>query len=101
MTDSPKDQIIATTLAVALRDAIADELGIASTEMGFGSKVDKDITTGQTRSVIQVFDLVSGGAGFVVAGVANIARLMKQVLKKLECRSKCENVCSHCSGQPG
>ncbi|MTI11858.1 DUF1998 domain-containing protein [Sansalvadorimonas verongulae] len=96
LTDSGKDQIIATTLAVALRDAIADELGIASTEMGFGSKIDRDTDTGQTRSVIQVFDLVSGGAGFVVAGVANIARLMRLVLRKLECRSQCENVCSHC-----
>ena len=96
LSDSDDDQVIATTIAVALRDAIAEELGIASTEMGFGARLDKDIETGQNRSVVQVFDLVSGGAGFVIAGVSNIADLLHKTLSKLNCRANCENVCSQC-----
>ncbi|MET4694498.1 DEAD/DEAH box helicase [Endozoicomonas lisbonensis] len=96
LSDSVAHQVIATTLAVALRDAIADELGIASTEMGFGYRLDKDLETGQGRSVVQVFDLVSGGAGFVVAGVSNISSLLKKVHNRLECGAHCENVCSTC-----
>lgn len=96
LSDSNEDKTIATTLAVALRDVIADRLGIASSEMGFGHRLDKDLETNQGRSVIQVFDLVSGGAGFVIEGVSEIARLLKKVAEKLHCPINCENVCSRC-----
>lgn len=94
--DSLAEQTIATTLAVALRDVIAELLGIASTEMGFGFRLDRDIESGQGRTVIQLFDEVSGGAGFVLAGLANTTELLRKTLGKLHCPVNCENVCSHC-----
>lgn len=96
LSDTDQDQVIATTMAVALRDVIADQLGISSTEMGFSFRLDKDLHTGQGRSVIQIFDQVSGGAGFALAGLNDVVSLLNKAGRKLECRADCENVCSCC-----
>lgn len=92
----PEGRLIATTLGAALRDVIADQLGIASSEMGFGYRLDRDRETRQGRTVIQLFDQVSGGAGFVLAGLTDIALLLSKAQERLHCPVNCENVCSHC-----
>ena len=96
LSDSRENQIIATTIAVALRDVVADRLGIASAEMGFSYRLDKDLETCSGRSVVQIFDQASGGAGFVLAGLEDIVGLLKTVRKKLDCKAECDNVCSAC-----
>lgn len=96
LPDTPEGRLIATTLGVAMRDVIADRLGIASSEMGFSHRLDRDRHTRQGRSVIQLFDEVSGGAGFVLAGLSDIALLLGKALDRLQCSANCENVCSHC-----
>ncbi len=96
LSDSRSHQIIATTLAVAIRDAIADELGIVSTEMGFSVRLDKDLISGVGRSVVQLFDQVSGGAGFVMTGLLNVVEVLKNAESKLNCIAHCDNVCSCC-----
>lgn len=96
LPDTPEGRLIATTLGVAMRDVIADRLGIASSEMGFGYRLDRDRDPRQGRSVIQLFDEVSGGAGFVLAGLSDIALLLGKALDRLQCPANCENVCSHC-----
>ncbi|HTE42301.1 MAG TPA: helicase-related protein, partial [Steroidobacteraceae bacterium] len=94
--DSKADQIVAATLGVALRDAIADELGIASEEMGFAVRLDKDLQSGQGRAVVEVFDQMSGGGGFVLAGLNDVVGLLQNARAKLDCSADCENVCSSC-----
>lgn len=96
LSDSSDDQVIATTFAVAIRDVIAEKLGIASTEMGFSTRPDKDLDTGVGRSVIQLFDQVSGGAGFVLAELGDVVTIVEEATAKLDCPKHCENVCSHC-----
>ncbi len=96
LPDNPEGRLIATTLGVAMRDVIADRLGIASSEMGFSHRLDRDRDTRQGRSVIQLFDEVSGGAGFVLAGLSDIALLLGKALDRLQCPANCENVCSQC-----
>lgn len=96
LKDDQDSQVIATTLAVAIRDVIADELGIGGTEMGFGFRLDLDRETGQQRSIIQLYDHVSGGADFVLSALNNIESILKEAVKKLECPMECESVCSHC-----
>jgi hypothetical protein len=88
--------VIATTLAVALRDVIAEKLGIAATEMGFSTRLDRDLDTGSIRYVIQVYDDVAGGAGFVLAGLDDISELLGAMILKLECPADCQNTCSSC-----
>ena len=96
LSDSDDDQVIAMTIAVAMRDAIADQLGIASTEMGYGVRLDKDIASRAARSVIQLYDHVSGGAGFVLSGLDNAVQLLRATAERLNCRDNCENICSSC-----
>jgi ATP-dependent helicase YprA (DUF1998 family) len=96
LSDSAEHQIIAMTLAVAIRDVIAEQIGVSSTEMGFGVRLDKDTETGTGRSVIQLYDQVSGGAGFVLAGLSDVVKLIKDAANKLSCPVNCNNVCSHC-----
>ncbi|WP_236202539.1 DEAD/DEAH box helicase [Pseudomonas lactis] len=96
LLDSIKGRLIAATIGVAMRDVIADRLGIASGEMGFSYRLDRDRDSRQGRSVIQLFDEVSGGAGFVLAGLSDLALLLNKALERLRCPVDCENVCSHC-----
>jgi len=88
--------VIAMTLAVALRDVIADKLGISASEMGFGTRQDRDLDTGSIRYVLQLYDDVAGGAGFVLAGLDDISALMGAMISKLECPADCQNICSSC-----
>ncbi|MGZ9568520.1 DEAD/DEAH box helicase [Alcaligenes nematophilus] len=96
LSDTPKGRLIATTLGVAIRDVIAGNLGIASSEMGFSHRLDRDRDSGQGRSVIQLFDEVSGGAGFVLSGLGDILQLLTKAKERLSCPANCDNVCSHC-----
>ena len=68
LTDTARGRLIATTLGVAIRDVIAEKLGIASSEMGFSHRLDRDRDGGQGRSVIQLFDEVSGGGRLCAGG---------------------------------
>lgn len=96
LSDSPEHQVIAMTLAIAMRDVIASSLGVAAAEMGFSVRLDKDIETGTGRSVIQLYDQVSGGAGFVLSGVSDLVQLIKKTEELLKCPVNCDNICSHC-----
>ncbi|WP_084332629.1 helicase-related protein [Marinobacterium jannaschii] len=94
--EDDKGRVIATTLAVALRDAVSDHLGIASSEMGFGIRPDRDLNTGEKRYVVQVYDNVAGGAGFVLTALQEMVPLLSAAIKKLECSANCETACSSC-----
>lgn len=91
-----KARIAAATFALALRECLAARLGIASSEIDFATRQDKARDTGRARTVIQLFDRVSGGAGFVLAGVSDIASLLQEARTRLECPAACETVCSTC-----
>lgn len=89
-------KLAGATLGLALREVIASRLGIASTEIDFATRQDKDPATGRARTVIQLFDRASGGAGFVLAGVSELAQLMSEARARLECPADCETVCTQC-----
>lgn len=89
-------KLAGATLGLALREVVASRLGIASTEIDFATRQDKDPATGRARTVIQIFDRVSGGAGFVLAGVSELAQLMSEARARLECPAGCETVCTQC-----
>jgi DEAD/DEAH box helicase domain-containing protein len=90
------DRTVALTLAVAIRNAIANQIGVSSAEMGYACRKDREIISNEQRIAIQIYDTASGGAGFVKAGLASIHTLLKEAIKALECPNDCETVCSHC-----
>lgn len=84
---------VALTLAVALRFALASKLGISASELGFGTRPTK--IENQSVLVIQLYDELSGGAGFASSAPEYIADLLQDMVKRLQC-SHCETACNEC-----
>lgn len=87
------DSTIAFTLAVALRRAIAESLGIEETELGCDTKMLRDDFDRKARA-IQVFDLRSAGYSSLVA--PELPRLLRMAKNNLQCRSDCDGACQMC-----
>lgn len=96
LTTSPEHHVVANTLAVAMREVLADKLGISPQEIGFATREELDVDNGAPRMVIQLFDEASGGAGFVITAIDDLVGLLRAMRKQLECPSNCDTVCSHC-----
>lgn len=94
--DSEEGKVIATTLAVALRQAIASELGIATDELGYAIKVKK--IDDQSVLILQIYDDLSGGAGFSTTAANFIAEVLRSLIEKLNCvdEKNCLSACGKC-----
>ena len=87
-----RDGTAAYSIAVALRNAIAAEIGVQAEELGCDcSQVRHD---GHEASVIQVFDLRSGGYSSQAAAFINEPSLWRKVIKSLLCN--CARACQRC-----
>lgn len=86
------DEIAAFSIAVALRDAIADQMGVMSDELGFGTKHVQ--WQREPVRLIQVFDLRSGGYTSQAAHLMNSPVLWDKVLDSLSCH--CTGACQEC-----
>jgi DEAD/DEAH box helicase domain-containing protein len=87
------DGTVAYTLAVALRRAIAESLGIEETELGCESKMIRDDFGRKTRS-IQIFDIRSAGYSSLVA--PDLPNLLRSARSILQCDANCEGACQSC-----
>ena len=94
--DTENGRTIALTLAVSLRNALASKLGISTSEIGYSVRPSRILTTNLPAMVIQLFDDVSGGAGFATSAASHIDKLLTDMYDFLECDSCCESVCSTC-----
>lgn len=92
--DNSEGRTIATTLAVALRAAIADVLGISTSELGYAVR-PAIIENSHHAMVIQIYDSISGGAGFASSANHHIQELLINMTHNLHC-DKCETACSDC-----
>tara|TARA_R110002167_G_scaffold366385_1_gene595643 strand:+ start:3579 stop:9878 length:6300 start_codon:yes stop_codon:yes gene_type:complete len=91
--ENGRNRAVALTLAVALRFALASKLGVSASELGFGTRPAK--IDGQSVLVIQLYDELSGGAGFASSAPEYIEDLLQDMVKKLGC-SHCDTACSEC-----
>src|SRR5690606_17813708 len=91
--DNGTNRSVALTLAVALRFALASKLGISASELGFGTRPAR--IDGQSVLVIQLYDVLSGGAGFSSAAPDYIEDLLQDMVKQLKC-DHCDTACSDC-----
>ncbi len=89
------DEVVATTLAAALRRALADKLGIDERELGWAQISARDRRDQKTRSII-LYDTADGGAGYV----ADVPRLLPELLRSaqriLDCPADCDRACHAC-----
>lgn len=87
------DHSAALTLAVALRDALAELIGVQSNELGCGVKPVRS-DDGQRCQSIVLFDRFAAGYA------SNMARYLDQLFHKarqrLDCPARCDSVCPQC-----
>ncbi|WP_163931414.1 DEAD/DEAH box helicase [Paraferrimonas sp. SM1919] len=91
-TDGKK---IAHTLAVGFRNALTEKLGINKDEVACATKEKRD-EQNRAYMAIQLYDVVSGGAGFASSAAFEIESLLVDMVAKLKCEAKCEESCPKC-----
>lgn len=87
------DITVAYTIAVALRRAIANHLGVDETELGCDTKEIRDEQDRCTR-VIQIYDVRSAGYSSLVT--SDLPKLLRAARQNLECEQSCESACQSC-----
>jgi DEAD/DEAH box helicase domain-containing protein len=87
------DSVVAYTIAVALRRAIAESLGIEETELGFESKMIRD-EFGRKSRVIQIFDIRAAGYSSLIS--SELPSLLRSARSKLQCVAECVGACQVC-----
>jgi DEAD/DEAH box helicase domain-containing protein len=85
---------ITTTLAIALRNSLSAILGISASELGYSTRPLK-LESGESVRAIQLFDTISGGAGFATSAPTHIEKLLRNMVEILHCKH-CETGCSEC-----
>jgi hypothetical protein len=93
---SDQGETIGLTLAVALRNALANKLGISTSEIGYAVRPSRVLSSNLPATVIQLYDAVSGGAGFATSAARFIDSLILKVIDDLKCEANCEDACSNC-----
>lgn len=93
---SDEGETVALTLAVSLRNALAHKLGISTSEIGYAVRPSRDLNSNLPAMVIQLYDAISGGAGFATSAARFIGKLLVDMHSNLACSSSCDEACSSC-----
>jgi hypothetical protein len=95
-TASPlKDDTIAYSLSVALRQSLAECLGIDSRELGC-SIAPRVAGNGARTTSLLLYDTASGGAGYVSLFGANLQKVFQRAQSILQCPRGCDRACHAC-----
>lgn len=89
------DKTLATTLAIALRRALAEIVGVEDREIGWSAKPTNYEGPVPGHS-IALYDTASGGAGFVTQARDRIAELLARARQILACPRGCDRACHGC-----
>lgn len=84
------------TLAVVLRQALADILGINANEMGYAVKPSALTDCEYPAAGIVLFDECGGGAGFASSAPQHIPSMFHRARQYLECPANCSSACQSC-----
>ena len=83
------------SLAVAMRQALAEELGITDREIGCASIPTRAESEALCQSIV-LYDTASGGAGFVAFAPSSLPRLLRRAGEILDCNRRCDSACHAC-----
>jgi hypothetical protein len=89
------DRTITTSLVVALRQALAEKLGVDPREIGWTAPATHDPGGALCRSLV-LYDVADGGAGYVGAALEALPDLLARARQILECRRGCDGACHGC-----
>ncbi len=88
------DRETALSVAVLLRNATAERLGVEPEELGFACQ--RSLQGESAGQSIILFDRASGGAGYATKAVDDIASLVRRAAELAHCSKDCERACTHC-----
>ncbi len=84
----------ATSLAAALRQALAKRLGVEARELGWASRpIDEN---GQSLHSVLLYDTAAGGAGYSLRLADDVAGLLRDARQILRCPRNCDRACHGC-----
>src|SRR5690606_37424807 len=93
---SPLGPEQAASLAVALRQALADKIGVEVREIGWSFEAARVAETGEQNVSILLYDNATGGAGFVAQASLYLPELLRYTRRILECARGCDRACHAC-----
>ena len=83
------------SLVIALRQALAEQLGIDRRELGFA--IQKLLWDGVDEPAMILYDTAPGGAGYATRASDDLRGLLARACEVLECRHKqCDRACHGC-----
>lgn len=88
-----KDPVAARTLGAALRDSLAELLGVQASELACDIKEARPQIGELCRSIL-IYD--RSAAGYASSAASHIERLFRATRHKLHCRSNCDSSCPQC-----
>ena len=92
----PLQRAGANALVIALREALAQELGVEADEMGFAAGLSRN-AVGASAVSFFLFDRTAGGAGFAVSFEHLMRPVMRRAEQILDCQTPgCEKACAAC-----
>ncbi|HEU0076736.1 MAG TPA: DUF1998 domain-containing protein, partial [Longimicrobiaceae bacterium] len=86
----------ASSLAIALRQALAERISVEEREIGWACVPARVAGTGQVARSIILFDTATGGAGFVERAVHHLPWLLARAKQILTCPRGCDSACHAC-----
>ncbi len=89
------DKTLASTIAVALRRALAERVGVEDREIGWAVNACK-YESGEDSYSIVLFDTAAGGAGFVLQAPRRLRKLLVRAQELLDCTRECDRACHAC-----
>lgn len=89
-------QCLTWTLAVVLRQALADILGINANEMGYSVKPSALSDCDYPAAGIVLFDECGGGAGFASSAPQHLVDMFQRARHYLQCSANCSSACQSC-----
>jgi hypothetical protein len=85
----------AASIAVAMRQALAEQLGIDVREVGWATSMGASEEELPRRSIL-LYDSASGGAGYVAQAAHDVPGLLRRARRVLECSRDCDAACHAC-----
>jgi DEAD/DEAH box helicase domain-containing protein len=92
---APLKRVAAYSVAVALREALAERLGVNPREIGCAAIPGRSASRAKGYSSV-LFDTATGGAGFVAAASQDLPGLLERAREKLHCPRGCDRACQAC-----
>lgn len=90
-----RDANAASSIAVALRQALADTIGVEEREIGWATAPSRT-EFGEQAVSIYLYDAPGGGAGFVAQAAFALAEILRRARGILLCQRECDRACHAC-----